>query len=132
MIRATQIRRTSIEPLPNLVPIGLSAYDTNSMKNRSRYLLLSLIVACQGCGEGAKLLQTSEQGGVAVYPFRPETGALTSSLRRDALRLIEEHCGRHYTIVREGETKGRSRIHDVQGAQEVIQERRWGIQFECR
>ena len=71
-------------------------------------------------------------GGVVVYPFRPETGSMTSTFRRDAIRLIEEQCGRRYTIVREGEAKGRSRVHHVQGAEEVIQERRWGIQFECK
>lgn len=102
------------------------------MKNRSRFCLLALAVACQGCSEGAKLLQASEQGGVVVYPFRPETGSMTSTFRRDAIRLIEEQCGRRYTIVREGEAKGRSRVHHVQGAEEVIQERRWGIQFECK
>ena len=30
------------------------------MKNRSRFCLLALAVACQGCSEGAKLLQASE------------------------------------------------------------------------
>ncbi|CAI4029969.1 hypothetical protein DNFV4_00389 [Nitrospira tepida] len=102
------------------------------MKNRSRFCLLALAVACQGCSEGAKLLQVSEQGGVVVYPFRPETGSMTSTFRRDAIRLIEEQCGRRYTIVREGEARGRSRVHNVQGSQEIVQERRWGIQFECK
>ena len=102
------------------------------MKNRSRFWLLALAIAFQGCAEGAKLFQANEQGGVVVYPFRPETGSMTSTFRRDAIRLIEEHCGPRYTIVREGEAKGRSRIHNVQGSQEVIQERRWGIQFECK
>lgn len=102
------------------------------MKNRSRFWLLCLAVSCQGCGEGAKLLQQSEHGGVVVYPFRPETGSMTSTFRQDAIRLIEEQCGARYTIVREGEAKGRSRVYNVQGAEEVIQERRWGIQFECK
>jgi hypothetical protein len=132
MIPITRACRTQIDPLPDLVSIGFCAYDTNSMKNRSRLLLLCLAVACQGCGEGAKLLQQSEHGGVVVYPFRPETGSMTSSFRRDAIRLIEERCGRRYTILREGEAKGRSRVHNVQDSQEVIQERRWGIQFECQ
>lgn len=57
---------------------------------------------------------------------------MTSTYRRDAIRLIEKQCGRHYTIVREGEAKGRRHVHNVSGSEEVIQERRWGIQFECQ
>jgi hypothetical protein len=35
--------------------------------------------------------------------------------------------------VREGETKGRSRIFSsVEGAQEIVEERRWGMQFQCK
>lgn len=86
-----------------------------------------------GCADGAKFLQESENGGVIVYPFKGEQGALLSSFRTDAFALMKEKCQGPYTIVREGETKGRLRIAGaVEGAQEAVRERRWGIQFQCR
>jgi hypothetical protein len=46
---------------------------------------------------------------------------------------MKEKCGGPYTIVREGEAKGRTRMTSpVEGAQEIVQERRWGIQFQCK
>ena len=86
-----------------------------------------------GCGEGAKFLQEMEDGGIVAYPFTGEQGEMLSSFRADALALMKEKCGGSYTIVREGETKGRTRIvSPVPGAQEVVEERRWGIQFQCK
>ncbi len=36
-------------------------------------------------------------------------------------------------MVREGEAKGRVRLAGaVEGAQEIVRERRWAIQFECK
>ena len=56
-----------------------------------------------------------------------------SSFRKDALALMKDKCAGPYTIVREGETKGRTRlIGPVEGAQEAIRERRWGIEFRCK
>jgi hypothetical protein len=90
-------------------------------------------IALTGCAEGAKLVQERENGGVVAYPFKGEQGSMLSSFRQDALDLMKEKCGGLYTIVREGETKGRSRVVGaVEGAQEVVQERRWGIQFQCK
>lgn len=72
-------------------------------------------------------------GGVVVYPFKGDQGALLSSFRKDALALMKDKCAGAYTIVREGETKGRTRlIGPVEGAQEAIRERRWGIEFRCK
>lgn len=94
-------------------------------------LLLLLVLA--GCGENAKLLQESDTGGVVVYPFKGDQGAMLASFRTDALALMKEKCGGAYSIIREGETKGRVRVAGaVEGAQEVVQERRWGIQFQCK
>ena len=96
-------------------------------------LSVLLVLALAGCGEGAKLLQEREDGGVVAYPFIGEQGSMLSSFRTDALELMKEKCGGLYTIVREGETKGRSRtVSPLPGAEEVIQERRWGIQFQCK
>lgn len=97
--------------------------------------IVAMIVMCTfvGCADGVKFVQEHENGGVVVYPFRGDQGSLLSSFRQDALALIQEKCGtRSYTIVREGEAQGRSRVvNAIEGQADVIQERRWGIQFQC-
>jgi hypothetical protein len=96
-------------------------------------LAILFVIALAGCADGAKLIQEREDGGVVVYPFRGEQGSMLSSSRTDALALMKEKCGGLYTIMQEGETKGRARIvSPVEGAQEIVQERRWGIQFQCK
>ncbi len=96
-------------------------------------LAILLLIALAGCGEGAKLLQEKEDGGVVAYPFIGEQGPMLSSFRTDALALMKEKCGGLYTILQEGETRGRSRMASpVEGTQEIVQERRWGIQFQCK
>jgi len=96
-------------------------------------LAVLFVIALASCGEGAKLLQEMEDGGVVTYPFKEEHGSMLSSFRQDALALMKEKCGGPYTIVREGEAKGRTRMASpVEGAQEIVQERRWGIEFRCK
>ena len=91
---------------------------------------LALILA--GCAEGAKLAQDAGDGGVVTYPFKGEQGHMLSSFRKDALVLMKDTCGGSYTIVREGEAKGRARVAGgIDGGQEVVRERRWGIEFRC-
>lgn len=103
------------------------------MKSWSSAGLLALCLFIGGCAEGAKLLQETENGGVVVYPYKGQQGSLLSSFRQDALRLAAKKCGGSYSILREGEAKGRTRLTgSVEGAQEVVQERRWGIQFQCK
>lgn len=107
-------------------------YDRGFAKIWSRLAVLFFIVMA-GCGEGAKLLQEGEDGGVVVYPFTGEQGSMLSKFRTEALAVMKEKCGGPYTIVREGETKGRTRIiSPIPGAEEMVQERRWGIQFQCK
>jgi hypothetical protein len=102
------------------------------MKTWSSLALLFMITLA-GCAEGAKLVQDRDDGGVVAYPFKGEQGSMLSSFRQDALALMKEKCGGPNTIVREGEAKGRSRVTGaVEGAQEIVQERRWGIQFQCK
>ena len=95
-------------------------------------LAVLVVIALAGCAEGAKLVQEREDGGVVAYPFKGEQGSILSSFRQDALVLMKEKCGGPYIIVREGEAKGRVRVAGVEGAQEIVQERRWGIQFQCK
>jgi len=102
------------------------------MKIRSSLAAL-FFIALTGCAEGAKLVQERENGGVVAYPFKGEQGSMLSSFRQDALALMKEKCGGPYTIVQEGEAKGRTRtVSSVEGPQEIVQERRWGIQFQCK
>ncbi len=96
-------------------------------------LAILFVIFLAGCGEGAKLLQEREDGGVVAYPFIGEQGPMLSAFRTDAIALMKEKCGGLYTIVQEGETRGRSRtVSPIEGAQEIVQERRWGIQFQCK
>lgn len=68
-----------------------------------------------------------------MYPFKEAQGPMLSSFRKDALALLKEKCGGPYTILKEGETKGRSRVASpIEGSQEIVEERRWGIQFQCK
>ena len=109
-----------------------STYDRERKKIWSS-LATFIFIALAGCGEGAKFLQEKEDGGIVAYPFTGEQGSMLSSFRTDALVLMKEKCRGPYTIVREGETQGRTRIiSPVPGAQEVVEERRWGIQFQCK
>jgi|SRR5512134_455721 hypothetical protein len=91
-----------------------------------------LVLLLAGCAEGAKLVQDSGDGGVVTYPFKGEQGAMLSSFRTEALTLIKDTCGGAYSIMREGEAKGRARVAGVEGGQEIVRERRWGIEFRCK
>jgi hypothetical protein len=106
--------------------------STESRRSRIGLLavMVSTLVLC-GCSEGLRLVQSSESGGIVVYPFK-ETGSLLSPFRKDALQMMQQHCGGSYRIVREGETKARSRINENSGGMEEIRERRWGIEFACK
>ena len=102
------------------------------MKNWSR-LWCAIVVLVTGCAEGAKLAQRSEDGGVVTYPFKPDQGPMLSSFRRDALALMKDTCGSGYQIIREAEAKGRARVvGGIEGGQEIVRERRWGIEFRCK
>ena len=87
-----------------------------------------------GCADGAKIVQQHDLGGVVIYPFKEGQGPMLSAFRKEGLELMNEKCkGRSYAIVREGEAKGRTRVvSPLDGAQELVEERRWGIQFECK
>jgi hypothetical protein len=97
--------------------------------------VLGLMVAA--CAEGVKLVSETGNGeagsgGIVIYPYRGGNGYLTSPLRAEALRLIEQRCPGGYSIVREGEAKGRSRTVENAAGTEVISEKRWGMQFRCK
>ena len=95
-------------------------------------LICAFLLFLAGCTEGAKVVQDTGDGGLVIYPFKGEQGAMLSSFRSEALALMRDKCGGSYTIVREGETRGRARVDGIEGSQEMIHERRWGIQFQCK
>ena len=94
----------------------------------------AISVLLAGCADGAKIVQEHDMGGVVIYPFKDGQGPMLSSFRKESLDLMKEKCkGKSYSIVREGEAKGRTRVvSPLDGAQELVEERRWGIQFECK
>ena len=102
------------------------------MKSWSSLSWVFLLVLA-GCAEGAKVAQRSEDGGVVTYPFKEGQGPMLSSFRKDALASMKDACRGNYVIVREGEAKGRARVvGGIEGGQEVVRERRWGIEFRCK
>ncbi len=103
-------------------------------KSWLKVVVVAACLAVVGCADGAKIIQQHDTGGVVIYPFKEGQGPMLSSFRRDALDLMKAKCGgRSYSIVREGETKGRARVvSPLEGADELVGERRWGIQFECK
>jgi len=108
-------------------------YDKSPMKRWSSCTVLAVSLFLSSCGEGALLVKDSADGGVVVYPYRAEQGTLLSSFRKEAVHLMEQKCPGGYAIVREGETKGRLRqASPVAGSSDVVEERRWGIQFQCK
>lgn len=111
----------------------LPIHNRNRMNVWSRALGAGLLLYLLGCAEGAKLMQEREHGGIVVYPLKDGQSAVLSSFRKEAMALARNKCGGSYSIVREGETKGRLRLAGaVEGAQEMVRERRWAIQFECK
>jgi hypothetical protein len=102
------------------------------MEGWSRAVLLAALLVVAGCGEGAKLVQETDSGGIVTYPFKGENGYLFTKFRKDAFGIIEERCQGRYTVVKEAEARGRTRIVENAGGQEAVTERRWGIQFRCK
>jgi hypothetical protein len=108
-------------------------YDKSPMKIWSSWIVLALPLFLASCGEGALLVKDNADGGVVVYPYRAEQGNLLSSFRKEAVHLMKQKCPGGYSIVREGETKGRLRqASPVAGSNDIVEERRWGIQFQCK
>ncbi len=95
-----------------------------------------MLIVLNSCADGAKLVREDDSGGVVIYPFKGDQGSLLSAFRKDALAIMKEKCADGtYTIVREGETRGRSRVvSSIQSQEEfeLVEERRWGIQFQCK
>jgi hypothetical protein len=103
-----------------------------------RYLvkphLLVLLLINAGCAQGATLVRETSTGGIVTYAFKQEQGgALFSSYRGEALKLIDKKCPSGYTIVTEGEAHGYKSVSGVvEGTEDETKHRRWGLQFKCK
>jgi hypothetical protein len=76
-------------------------------------------------------MYTDGSMGVVTYPFKEGQGHLSSPFRAEALTIVEQQCRGRYTILKEGEAKGRSHVLHSAAGLDVITERRWGIRFHC-
>lgn len=112
--------------------------DSLSKKNRGAALAraagmaMLLPLAFVSCGETVRLVQTSPSGGVVTYPLQPGKSHLASPLRGEALQRMSQHCAGGYAIIKEGEAKSRTRVQEGIGGEEIIVQRRWGLQFRCQ
>ncbi len=104
------------------------------IKRRSGVLWLAIVLLCAGCSDAAKLVKETETGGVVTYLYKEDRGGpVTSPHRVKALDLIRQKCGAGYVIVREGEAQGpRSVSGTIEGTEDEVRNRRWGLQFRCR
>jgi hypothetical protein len=100
--------------------------------------LCALTIALGCASSGAKILNESESGGTIVYSYFEEQDVLSSSNRRDALRLLEAKCPGGYRISREGQIPRISKAVDetwkgaISGNGQVSYEKQWAIQFGCK
>jgi hypothetical protein len=97
-------------------------------------IVLTGLFACAGCADAAKLVQETETGGIVTYLYKADRGGPVMSPHRfEALDLIKKKCGSGYLIVREGEAQGyRSIAGTVEGTEDEVRNRRWGLQFRCK
>lgn len=95
---------------------------------------LAGLLACAGCADAAKLVQETDTGGIVTYLYKENRGGpILSPHRAEALELIKKKCGSGYVVVREGEAQGhRSISGTVEGAEDEVRNRRWGLQFRCK
>ncbi len=103
--------------------------------------LIALVVVSLtlgSCVTNARIVNESAMGGTVLYSYVQEQDVLTSSGRKDALRLLEEKCPAGYRISREGQIAqidqaiDRAWMGQVSRDGQVSREKRWAIQFTCK
>ena len=94
-------------------------------------LLVALGVVTGGCGGGVQIIREGSDSGVVRYLYKGTDGHLYTSKRQEAFDRIGEFCGGPYQVLKEGQTKGRQRVIEGMGGQEVVTEDWWGIRFQC-
>jgi hypothetical protein len=90
------------------------------------------------CASDAQIVNETATGGTVLYSYFEEQDVLTSSGRKDALRLLEEKCPAGYSISREGQITqinqavDRAWMGQVSRDGQTNREKRWAIQFACK
>ena len=77
-------------------------------------------------------MNETPSGGTVVYPFSEEQDILSSSGRREALRLLNDKCGGGYRVEAEGELAKVRQTIDKAWRGQISTDRMWGIQFSCK
>ena len=101
-------------------------------------VLVVLSLALASCAPNAQIVNETATGGTVLYSYIEEQDVLTSTERRDALRLLGEKCPAGYRISREGEVPkidqavDRAWMGQVSRDGQVSREKRWAIQFACK
>ena len=97
-------------------------------------IVLAGLFAGTGCADTAALVQETDVGGIVTYLYKADRGGpVLSPHRAEALELIKKKCGSGYVVVREGEAQGhRSIAGTVEGTEDEVRNRRWGLQFRCK
>ena len=90
------------------------------------------VITLGGCGHEASLQRETSTGGLVTFPVQSEADILSSAGRRDALRMMQEHCPLGAQIVKEGELPKVSRAADRAWGPQIGTDRIWGIQFTCK
>ena len=97
----------------------------------SRVWIVCGILLLSGCGGGLRLVLDDDHRGVMMYRYKETQGPMLTPRRGEAFQKIRELCRGPFTIVREGETRGRQRMVEGVGGSEIIIENWWGIRFHC-
>lgn len=101
----------------------------------SRFPLLIVLVLVGpwvwSCAQDVALVKEDQAGGIVAYPFTGEGDILSSARRGEAIRMIDEKCGRKYRIVREGELPKIRADIDRAWRGQMGEDRLWGLQFTC-
>ena len=103
-----------------------------SAKSWSRGIALIGCLCLIGCGSNVLLDPEGYHGGVVRYHYKQHQSPMLSSNRSEAFQKMKEFCGGPYVILREGPTKGRKRVTQGFGPDEVITEEWWGMRFTCK
>lgn len=101
-------------------------------------VVLMFSIALASCASNVRIVNETATGGTVLYPYIEEQDVLTSSERRDALRLLGEKCPAGYRISREGEVPridqavDRAWMGQISRDGQVSREKLWAILFACK
>ena len=122
---------------PHLSPFPCMKQEYCPRKD-SILVVLIFSIALASCASNVRIVNETATGGTVLYPYFEEQDVLTSSERRDALRLLEEKCPAGYRISREGEVPridqavDRAWMGQVSRDGQVSREKLWAILFACK